>query len=120
DLSIPTGATASAPAVLFLHGWSGDKGDWEANSVAGDSPDRWHWNNVWFVSRGWVAINYTARGFEESCGVADSDPNCVNGYTHLADRNFEGRDSQTILGVLVDAGIANSRELLSTGGSYGG
>ncbi len=120
DLSIPTGATAPAATVLFLHGWSGDKGDWEATSVDGDAPDRWHWNNVWFVSRGWVAVNPTARGFEESCGTADPDPNCTDGYTHLADRNFEGRDSQTILGTLVDAGIADPGALLSTGGSYGG
>jgi pimeloyl-ACP methyl ester carboxylesterase len=60
DLSIPTGATRAAPTMLFLHGWSGDKGDWEANSVTGSSPDQYHWNDVWFVSRGWVSVNYTA------------------------------------------------------------
>ncbi len=120
DLSIPTGATKAAPTVLFLHGWSGDKTDWEASSADGDTPDQYHWDNVWFVSRGWVAVNYTARGFEESCGQSDSDPNCDGGYTHLSDRNFEGRDSQTLLGKLVDAGIARAKQLLSTGGSYGG
>ncbi|MDP9342010.1 MAG: hypothetical protein M3Q23_07895 [Actinomycetota bacterium] len=120
DLSIPAGATAPAPTVVFLHGWSLDKTNWEASSTTGDSAEQWHWNNVWFASRGWVAVNYTARGFEESCGMADSDPNCPNGYTHLADRNFETRDTQTILGKLVDAGIANAGRLLSTGESYGG
>jgi predicted acyl esterase len=120
DLSIPTGATAPAPTVVFLHGWSLDKTNWEADSIGGDSAQQWHWNNVWFVSRDWVAINYTARGFEESCGTADADPTCPNGYTHLADRNFETRDTQTILGKLVDAGIANGNRLLSTGESYGG
>src|SRR5204862_8359545 len=69
---------------------------------------------------GWVAVNYTARGFEESCGQLDADANCGGGYTHLADRSFEGRDSQTILGKLADAGISDGRRLVSTGGSYGG
>jgi predicted acyl esterase len=120
DLSIPNGATAPLPAVLFLHGWSEDKTSWEANSPAGASPDKWHWNNVWFVSHGWGAINYTARGFKESCGVSDSDANCADGYTHLGQRAFETRDSRTLLGMLVDAGIVDRRRILATGGSYGG
>jgi predicted acyl esterase len=120
DLSIPTGATAPLPAVLFLHGWSQDKTAWEADSPAGTSPDTWHWNNVWFVSHGWVAINDTARGFQESCGAFDSDANCTDGYTHLSQRGFETRDSRTILGKLVDAGIIDRRKMLATGDSYGG
>ncbi|MFL5796402.1 MAG: CocE/NonD family hydrolase [Actinomycetota bacterium] len=120
DLSIPTGATAPLPTVLFLHGWSQDKTAWEADSPDGTNPDTWHWNNVWFVSQGWVAVNSTARGFKESCGVFDSDANCADGYTHLAQREFEGRDSQTLLGKLVDAGIAAPTRIAATGDSYGG
>src|SRR2546423_3101858 len=121
DLSLPVGATKPLPTVLMLHGWGNDKTDWEATSKAGGSPDRWHWNNVWFVSRGWVAVNTTARGFKQSCGQQDQDSNCPNGgYTHLSDRAFETRDSQTLLGKLVDAGIAAPKKLVSTGGSYGG
>lgn len=93
DLSIPLGVTQAAPTTVMLHGWSQDK----------------------------TAINYTARGFEQSCGMADQDANCTpNGYTHLADRRFETRDSQILLGKLVDAGIAGPKELASTGDSYGG
>lgn len=121
DVSIPLGVTQARQTVVMLHGWSQDKKVWEADSKAGNSPDSWHWNNVWFVSNGWVVVNYTARGFQESCGTTDTDPNCTpNGYTHLADRRFETRDSQTLLGKLVDAGIANPHELASTGDSYGG
>src|SRR5207248_1909925 len=109
------------PTILMLHGWGNDKTDWEATKKAGGGPDQWHWNNVWFVSRGWVAVNTTARGFKESCGQQDQDANCSNGgYTHLSDRKFETRDSQIILGKLVDAGIAAPKKLVSTGGSYGG
>jgi predicted acyl esterase len=121
DISIPLNVSSARQTLVMLHGWSQDKTVWEADTKAGSSADSWHWNNVWFVSKGWVVVNYTARGFQESCGVTDQDANCTpNGYTHLADRHFETRDSQTILGKLVDAGIADSQELASTGGSYGG
>ena len=121
DLSIPLGATRPRQTLVMLHGWSEDKTVWEASTTAGDGAGTWHWNNVWFVSQGWVVVNYTARGFQESCGITDLDANCTpNGYTHLADRRFETRDSQILLGKLVDAGIADPKELASTGGSYGG
>lgn len=121
DLSIPLDATRPAPTLAMLHGWSQDKTFWEADTTAGDGAGTWHWNNVWFASKGWVAVNYTARGFQQSCGMTDQDANCTpNGYTHLADRRFETRDSQILLGKLVDAGIADPKELASTGDSYGG
>ena len=121
DVSIPLDATKARQTLVMLHGWSQDKTFWEASTAAGDGAGSWHWNNVWFVSKGWVVVNYTARGFQESCGTTDQDANCTpNGYTHLADRQFETRDSQTILGKLVDAGIADPKELASTGDSYGG
>jgi len=120
DLSIPNGATGSLPTILMLHGWGGDKTNWESGSIAGSSPDKDQWNNVWFVSRGWLVVNTTARGFGESCGVRDTDANCAQGWTHLADRSFEIRDWQTILGALVNAGLADPARLASTGGSYGG
>jgi predicted acyl esterase len=119
DLSFPTGATAALPTMLMLHGWSQDKGKWEADS-RDPSGDTYHWNNVWFASDGWVAVNYTARGFMDSCGQLDTDANCATGWTHLADRNFEARDSQFLLGTLVDAGISDPARLVATGGSYGG
>ena len=120
DLSIPAGASRPKPTLVMLHGWSQDKGTWEADSRAGNGADTWHWNNVWFVSRGWAVLNYTARGFKQSCGTSDDDPNCSRGYTHLAQRRWETRDSQTLLGKLVDAGIARPGRLASTGNSYGG
>ena len=121
DLSIPLGVTSVRQTLVMLHGWSQDKTFWEADTAAGNGAGSWHWNNVWFVSKGWVVVNYTARGFQQSCGMTDQDANCTpNGYTHLADRRFETRDSQTLLGKLVDAGISNPKELASTGDSYGG
>jgi acetyl esterase/lipase len=124
-LSIPVTGKAPLPTILMLHGWSGDKTNWLANTREGDGNfDKYHWNNVWFASRGYVAVNYTARGFKESCGQSDLESDCVyppnRAWTHLADRRWETKDSQYILGVLVDAGIADPERLASTGGSYGG
>src|SRR5206468_2846857 len=61
-----------------------------------------------------------ARGFGESCGITDADINCVKTGVHLADRRWETKDSQTLLGDLVDAGVADPNRLAASGGSYGG
>ena len=122
DVSIPLGATTARTDARHAArlGQRQDRSGKPTRRRA-TAPARWHWNNVWFVSKGWVVVNYTARGFQESCGMTDQDANCTpNGYTHLADRRFETRDSQILLGKLVDAGIADPKELASTGGSYGG
>ena len=120
DLSIPAGANAPSPTILMMHGWSNDMTEWESDTKSGDGADTYHWNNVWFVSRGWVVVNPTARGFMQSCGQFDPDPKCATGWTHLADRSWETRDSQFLLGTLVNAGIADPTKLAATGGSYGG
>lgn len=120
DLSLPAGARGPLPTIVMLHGWGGNKGDWQATSREGDGADRYHWNNVWFASQGYAVLNYTARGFQQSCGITDIDPACATGWTHLADRDHEGRDSQHLLGLLVDSGIADADRLAATGGSYGG
>jgi predicted acyl esterase len=120
DLTLPANVSGPVPTIVMLHGWSQDKTKWEADSVAGTAADAYHWNNVWFASQGYAVVNYTARGFEQSCGTADQDTNCPNGYTHLSDRRFETKDSQTLLGKLVDAGIADPAKLVATGDSYGG
>lgn len=126
-LSLPIRRDEPYPTLLMLHGWGGHKGNWQASTTEGDgNPDKWHWNNVWFVQKGYAVVNYTARGFGESCGAHDNDePDCTfdgdrRPWIHLADRGWETKDSQHILGLLVDAGIADPRRLASTGGSYGG
>ena len=74
--------TKARPTIVMLHGWSQDKTTWEATSKAGNGAGSWHWNNVWFVSKGWVVVNYTARGFQQSCGTTDQDANCTPNLIH--------------------------------------
>ena len=67
-------------------------------------------------------MNYSARGFGRSCGKPDSrtSPGCDAGWIHLADHRYEARDTQHLLGLLVDQGVAEPDALGVTGISYGG
>ena len=66
-------------------------------------------------------MGYSARGQGASCGVPPSrtPPACDRGWVHLADARYEGRDTQHLSGLLVDAGLAKPR-IGVTGTSYGG
>src|SRR5258708_4229643 len=95
DLSIPLGVTQTRPTLVMLHGWSQDKTFWEAGTAAGDGAGSWHWNNVWFASKGWGVINYTPRGFQQARGMTHQDPNCTpTRETHLPARRLETLDAQ--------------------------
>ena len=39
------------------------KTSWEADDDRRPAAENWHYNNAWFASRGYVVLNYTARGF---------------------------------------------------------
>ena len=120
DLTLPAGQTAPYPTILMMHGWGNNKHEWESTTKDGNGGDKYHWNNVWFASRGMATLTYTARGFGESCGFDDQDANCVKTGVHLADRRWETKDSQTLLSDLVDAGVSDPQRLAASGGSYGG
>jgi hypothetical protein len=66
-------------------------------------------------------VNYSARGWGNSCGrPASRTPDCATGWIHLADQRWEVRDTQHLMGMLVDDGLADPRALGVTGVSYGG
>ena len=129
DVSVPVGASSALPLMVMMNGWGGDKTNWESTTLQGNDGDQYHWNNAWFVSQGYAVLNYTARGFHRSCGKDPatsysyaSDPACTgrSSWTHLGDRRWETHDSQYLVGLLVDAGVANPTRVVATGGSYGG
>jgi predicted acyl esterase len=106
-----------------LHGWLlGGRQEFLPQYVDGHDHGHfaYHWNVPWFASRGYVAVAATTRGVANSCGLSDQDPSCVNGYLHLAQREYEVRDAQHVLGTLVDAGVADPDRLAASGGSLGG
>jgi hypothetical protein len=129
DLTLPAGPRGPLPLMVMLHGWGLSKTDFEASALAGNGTNTWHWNNAWFAAHGYAVLNYTARGFGESCGKDAaagysyaSDPACQGkaSWTHLADRRWEIHDTQYLVGLLVDAGIASPSQVVVTGDSYGG
>jgi hypothetical protein len=109
----------------MLHGWGGSKSDFESTGGAdGNGNTTYHYNNVYFAQHGYAVVNYTARGWGNSCGNAASraaDPSgCAQGWIHLADQRYEAHDTQYLLGVLADEGITKPDAIGVTGISYGG
>lgn len=114
------------PVVVFMHGCcGGNKGSWEAATVDAGN-EAWHQSNAWFASRGYVVINYTARGFRNGNDAGST------GTTQLDSRRFEVNDYQYLVGLLADhdaqrrgEGLppifkVNPKKVVAVGGSYGG
>lgn len=128
DVSIPDSATGALPLMVMLHGWGNSKTDFESTTLAGNGTNTYDWNNAWFASHGWAVLNYTARGFHQSCGKENGVPvyltnlGCYfrSSWTHLADRRWEVHDTQFLAGRLVDVGVAQPTKIAVTGDSYGG
>jgi predicted acyl esterase len=126
-VAFPEGAAKPLPTVLLLHALGGEGRLWVTgrtdgtDACGGACPGLYHLNVPWFVSRGYAVIAYTARGFFESCGPTDDDAACATSrsWTHLAERGFEVRDSEHVLGLLVDHEIADPARLGAVGTSYG-
>ncbi len=135
DVTVPCGVVDPMPTVVMAHGWTDDKTVWEETdkgdrSVSRDRPEQnSRWNNVAFVSRGYVVVNYTARGWHDSCGPdtpgatrVSPAPQCApfEYWIHLNDKRWETRDAQWLAGALVQSGLADPARLAITGGSNGG
>ena len=120
-LTLPAGPRRkrSLPLVVFLHGLLADKGEYLSDTREGVGPDRGanayktiRWNNVWFASRGYAVLNYSARGH----GASD-------GQIELASRDVEVRDTRRLVGLLADARRlvrSDPAKVGVIGSSYGG
>ncbi len=125
DVTLPATGDGPFPTIVMLHGYGGDKTDFESSTPEGKSSTVFHYNNNYFAKQGYAVLNYTVRGFGHSCGGGPTaTPNhsgdCANGYIRLADSRFEARDAQDLLGKLVDQGITKPGAIGVTGISYGG
>jgi predicted acyl esterase len=130
DVTLPEKGKGPFPTIVMLHGFGGSKTNFETTSPAGPAPDEagngstiYRYNNVFYASRGYAVVNYTARGFGNSCGggsTGDHAGPCGPGYIRLADSRYEARDTQYLLGLLADEGVVKPRDIGVTGISYGG
>jgi pimeloyl-ACP methyl ester carboxylesterase len=127
DVTLPPSGDGPFPTIVVLHGFGASKTAFEAVTAEGQQANgtikrtAFHNNNVFYAKRGYAVVNYSARGFGRSCGTSSSrtSPACDRGWLHLADQRFEGRDTQRLLGMLVDEGVAKASALGVTGESYG-
>ena len=102
--------------IVFLHGFLADKTEYLSPTRAGTNYKTVRWNNIWFASRGYAVLNYSARG------QGDSD-----GQIGLASKNIEVRDTRYLTGLLADD-VASRHPLVNVkprsiaviGSSYGG
>jgi predicted acyl esterase len=136
DVTIPCGAHGPLPLVEMNHGWTDDKTIWEETGRSDTVGSTFrpgsnaHWNNIWFASRGYAVLNYTARGWHDSCGPQTPGaidrvlpaPQCLGlqYWIHTDDLRWEIRDTQWLVGALVESSVADPAKLAITGGSYGG
>lgn len=131
DVTLPPTSDGPGPypTIVMLHGYGGSKTEFESTTAAGSEPETYDYNNDYYAQHGYAVVNYTARGFGNSCGGQAGLPSkatltnatCLaHGFIHLADERYEARDTQYLLGLLVDEGISDPHELGVTGLSYGG
>jgi dienelactone hydrolase len=113
-----TGAT-NRPLVVLIHGFGNSKYEYLDPSSSAYTGNAYDW-----ARRGYAVLTYTARGLWDSCGTPESRlanaSACAQGYIHLADTRYEVRDTQELVGRLVDEGVADPRRIAATGDSYGG
>lgn len=114
------------PVIVLMHGCcGGNKTSWEAASADAER-EHWHHSNAWWAARGYVVVNYTARGFR------NQNEQGSTGTTQLDSRSYEINDLQYLVGLLADHDAArraegepllfdiNPRKVGAVGGSYGG
>jgi hypothetical protein len=118
-LTLPKKGARHLPLVVEVNGFGNSKYEYLDPESQAYTDNAFGW-----AKDGYAALTYTARGQWGSCGTPEarlaSPVDCATGYIHLADIRYEVRDAQTLIGKLVDAGVAARRKIGVTGDSYGG
>jgi hypothetical protein len=116
---LPSADPGRLPLVVDIHGFGNSKYEYLDPASEAYTGNAYGW-----AKRGYAVLTYTARGLWGSCGTpesrAASPAACAKGYIHLADVRYEVRDTQELIGRLVDDGTADAARLGVTGDSYGG
>ena len=132
DLTLPAGEPPRGgghPLIVLLHGFGGDKHDWQSTNDEGDGGDKWRWNSHWFAKRGFYVLSYTARGFRTDADNAPWQPTTPSGSSaslpsgtiQLKSRDAEIRDTQWLSALAAKTFPDLDRErVVVSGGSYGG
>ena len=118
-VTLPEQGAGELPLVADVHGFGNSKYEYLDPASQAYTGNAFSW-----AKRGYAVLTYTARGLWGSCGTPESrlaSPiACADGYIHLADVRYEVRDTQELIGRLVDEGVADANAIGVTGDSYGG
>ena len=135
DVTLPARGKGPFPLVVINHGLGGSKESHESSTIAGEGGS-FHYNNLWFASRGYAVLNYTARGFhndtcldanaqaEDGDAAYGSSPACLPQLDHV---DYEATDTQYLISRLVDGTVLSGapgvrikpKRIGITGVSYG-
>jgi dienelactone hydrolase len=118
-VTLPSAGAARLPLVVDIHGFGNSKYEYLDPASEAYTGNAFGW-----ARKGYAVLTYTARGLWGSCGTPESraanPTDCARGYIHLADTRYEVRDTQELVGRLVDDGVADAARIGVTGDSYGG
>ena len=118
-VTLPAAGGTGLPLVVEIHGFGNSKHEYLDPASKAYTDNAYGW-----AREGYAVLTYTARGLWGSCGTPDARlanaADCARGYIHLADHRFEVRDTQELIGRLVDEGVADPARIGVTGDSYGG
>ena len=132
DVTLPPTGDGPWPTLVMLPGYGGSDGvSWETPSTAYGSHGGDFFNAEGLAAQGYAVVTMNFRGVGYSCGppYPGSDPTdmarladpsaCRNVSFEFADQRYDARDVQSMLGLLVDEGIAEPHGLGVIGGSLG-
>lgn len=132
DVTLPPTGDGPWPTIVMLPGYGGSDGvSWETPSSAYGSHGGDFFNAVGLAGQGYAVVTMNFRGVGYSCGppcpgsdttgmARMADPGaCRNVSFEFADQRHDARDVQSMLGLLVDEGIAEPDGLGVFGGSLG-
>ena len=146
SVTMPAKGDGPFPLMVILHGLTQNKKTYESDPTVKteQEPDgqtvegvgsRYHYNNLWFASKGYMVLNYTARGWKlfrsgnpndiishSSCKKSPSDTEqSVDGlpdemydgfepacYIQIAHLKYEVADTQWLVGRLVDGTLTDA------------
>lgn len=118
-VTLPSAGATRLPLVVEIHGFGNSKYEYLDPGSKAYTDNAYGW-----AKAGYAVLTYTARGLWGSCGTPDARAanaaDCARGYIHLADTRYEVRDTQELVGRLVDEGVADAARIGVTGDSYGG
>ena len=119
SLVLPSEGASALPLVVLIHGFGNSKYEYLNPAETAYTDNAFAW-----AREGYAVLTYTARGLWGSCGTPEARlanaADCATGFIHLADVRYEVRDTQELVGRLVDEGVADRRRIGVTGDSYGG